>query len=227
MPNHAPVQHAKQLVLLGMLVVAGACSAAVAAAADPPPGSRPDSTAGQRVGSVKDSPGYYPPTDPEAASERIGRRMNAPKVNKPFVGGARSLKGLARTVTRLIQNSRRDSLENLCVRREEFRDILWREFPQSRPATGAHWSDAWFFQLTRNHKGCGLAMADWGGHKYRYLGMTCDSTFRYRNFTMYSRLKILVRPDSAAGEGADTLKWDWIKAVVARRGRFKILSLRD
>ena len=52
--------------------------------------------------------------------------------------------------------------------------------------------------------------------------MTCDSTLQYKNFKMYSRLKIVVRDANA-----NTVKWDWVKAIVARKSQYKILSLRD
>jgi hypothetical protein len=185
-------------------------------------GAGPDAVSQRHVGSVKDSPGYTPPLDPEASSDSIGRRIHAPRVSRRFTGGARSLDDFGRTLTRVIQHERRDSLERLCVGSEEFRDILWPEFPQSRPATGIGWGDAWFFLYTRNHKGCGLAVEDWGGQTYHFIGVTCDSTMQYRNFKMYSKLRILVGNDNA-----DTLKWDWVKAVVERRQRFKILSLKD
>src|SRR5262245_44571222 len=67
--------------------------AAGAVAASPPQRQAP---------SIKDSPGYYPPADPESTSERIGRRLNAPLVSKPFRGGAASLDDLGRSICRAI-----------------------------------------------------------------------------------------------------------------------------
>jgi hypothetical protein len=212
LPRYLPLA-----ALLALLAIA-----AVAVAGDSATGAGPDTASQPHIGSVKDSPGYTPPVDSEAYTELLGRRPNAPRVNKPFSGGAHSLKDFGRTVARLIQHDRRDSLERLCVRSDEFRDILWPEFPQSRPATGIQWGDAWFFLYTRNHKGCGQAIEDWGGQNYHFIGVTCDSTKQYKNFKMYSKLKIVVR-----GANADTVKWDWVKAIVERRQRFKILALRD
>lgn len=211
-PKHGPLA---ALVVPLMIVIAAAASAGGST-----PATHPDTV--RHVGSVKDSPGYTPPLDPEASSEQLGRRTSAPRVNKRFTGGAHSLDDFGRTVARMIQQDRRDSLEQLCVRSDEFRDILWPEFPQSRPATGVQWVDAWFFLYTRNHKGCGLAIEDWGGQNYHFIGVTCDSTKRYKNFKMYSKLKILV-----GDANADTVRWDWVKAIVERKQRFKILSLRD
>jgi hypothetical protein len=185
-------------------------------------GAATQTPSSQHVGSVKDSPGYTPPVDPEASSEFLGRRVNAPRVSKPFTGGVKGLNQFGRTVTRLIQYQRRDSLERLCVRSDEFRDILWREFPQSRPVTGIQWEDAWFFLQTRNHKGCGQAISELGGQECQFLGVTCDSTKQYKNFKMYSKLKIIIRDANA-----DTVKWDWVKAIVERNRQFKILALRD
>ena len=222
MSTQASKQVSIRTVVLGLALLAVAASPHAAMTSAPATKAGLDSTGHHHLVSVKDSPGYTPPVDPEANSEMIGRRLSATRVNKPFIGGAHSLDDFGRIATRLIQNQPRDSLEKLCVRFDEFRDVLWPEFPQSRPATGAHWQDAWFFQVTRNRKGCGLAMTDWGGHDYQYVGITCDSTLQYRNFKLYSKLTIAVLP-----AGADTVRWDFVKAIVARRGRFKILSMRD
>ena len=46
-------------------------------------------------------------------------------------------------VCRALHRGDRDSLLALCIRDDEFRDILWREFPQSRPVVGLEWTDAW------------------------------------------------------------------------------------
>jgi len=196
MSTQASKQVSIRTVVLGLALLAVAASPHAAMTSAPATKAGLDSTGHHHLVSVKDSPGYTPPVDPEANSEMIGRRLSATRVNKPFIGGAHSL--------------------------DDFRDVLWPEFPQSRPATGAHWQDAWFFQVTRNRKGCGLAMTDWGGHDYQYVGITCDSTLQYRNFKLYSKLTIAVLP-----AGADTVRWDFVKAIVARRGRFKILSMRD
>ena len=96
-----------------------------------------------RHGSVTLEKGYYPLADPESSSVRIGRRVNAPLVAKRFTGGARSLNELGRMVCHALDHPYADTLFSLSVREDEFRDILWPEFPQSRPATGITWQDAW------------------------------------------------------------------------------------
>jgi hypothetical protein len=223
MPNPCRVHDAhRRVVRLCVLMLAGAWGATLAVADASQPTARPDTAARHHIVSVKDSPGYTPPVDPEARSELIGRRLNAPRVSKRFVGGARSLDDLGRTLCRALQYHQVDTLESLCIRYDEFRDILWREFPQSRPATGVLWQDAWFFTLTRNRKGCGLAMGEFGGRSLEFLSIEADSTLQYRNFKLYSKITMAVR-----AEDGDTLRWGWVKAVVGRKGRFKLLSLRD
>jgi len=224
---HSPRIHAARVLGLATLLFVGSALVSFAAA-ETTRGSahaaavHADSVPRHPLDSVRKSPGYLRPVDPESMSVVLGRRTNAPKVNSNFHGGARSLDDLGRTLCRVITYHRVDTLEKLCVRSDEFRNILWREFPQSRPATGLQWQDAWFFTLTRNRKGCGDAMRDYGGANYELVGIKADSTMRYRNFRMYSRILITVVHD-----GSDTLRWNWVKAVVERRGRFKLLSLRD
>lgn len=197
------------LVLLG-----AATDASRKPASAPGPAPRPVS--------IKDSPGYYPPADPESTSERIGRRLNAPLVSKPFQGGARSLELLGRSVLRVLHRSDRDSLLALCIREDEFRDILWREFPQSRPAVGLTWLDAWKVLLIRLNAGCRQAVSDYGGHRYDFIALESDSTMRYRNFTIHSRITLVARD-----EEGQVHRMHWLRAVAERKGRFKIYSTTD
>lgn len=172
--------------------------------------------------SVKDSPGWRPLVDPESSSVTLGRRLNAPLVRKPFRGGAPGLQGLGHAILRELHGAHQDSLLALCVTDDEFRDILWREFPQSRPAVGLQWDDAWRILYARLHAGSAHAVRDWGGHHYDFVRFECDSVTRYRNFRMYSRLTLVAKSD----EG-ELVRMKWLRGVVERQGRCKIYSTED
>ena len=152
---------------IAVLVMLSCAVAAHAASVTPP-------SAAATAPSVKDSPGYYPPSDPESMSVVIGRRTNAPLVSTPFHGGARSLNELGRTVARLVHHTETDSLLGLCITEDEFRDILWREFPQSRPATGLTWEDAWTILYARLHAGCLHAIRDHEGRPWEFVRFESD-----------------------------------------------------
>ena len=172
--------------------------------------------------SVKDSPGWRPLVDPESSSVALGRRVGAPLVHKPFRGGAPGLQGLGQAILRDLHEAHQDSLLALCVTDDEFRDILWREFPQSRPAVGLQWDDAWRILYARLHAGSAHAVRDFGGHHYDFVRFECDSVMRYRNFRMYSRLTLVAKSD----EG-ELVRMKWLRGVVERQGRCKIYSTED
>jgi hypothetical protein len=172
--------------------------------------------------SVHDSPGYVPLVDPESMSVVVGRRLNAPKVSKPFVGGARSLEDLARRICAGIHHSSHDSLMALCITDDEFRDILWREFPHSRPATGLTWEDGWRTLYARLHAGCSHALRDYGDHVYQVVNVETDSIATYRNFKLYSRITVVVKDDEGSVQ-----RWRWIHGIAERKGAFKIYSTED
>lgn len=209
------------LALLSMTLGAAAGTAG-AARATTRNAVGPAATPPRRVYSIKDSPGYVPAFDPESSSVVIGRRMNAPAVSQRFQGGARSLDALGRAVCRSLHREDRDSLAALCVREDEFRDVLWREFPQSRPATGLTWEDGWRVLGLRLTAGCSEAIHDLGGHHYEFLRLEADSTMAYRNFKLHSRLTLVARDD----EG-QTRRMTWMRAVAERKGVFKIVSTTD
>lgn len=185
-------------------------------------GARPDSTAPKRHGSIRDEPGYVESPDPESLSVRLGRRLDAPRVKAELHGGASSLDALGRRVCRALDINRADSLRVLCVTDAEFRDILWREFPQSRPATGLTWVDAWRILFARLNGGSIAAVNDWGDHRYEFLSFERDSVKNYRNFRMHNLLVMAVRD-----ERGEVHRWNWMRSVVERRGRYKIYSMRD
>lgn len=206
------------LLLAGLW--AGTVGAAVAGA---PAAGRPDTAATPRRYSIKDSPGYVPLVDPESLSVTRGRRLNAPAVRQPFRGGTRSLDALGRAVCRAIHHRDADSLRKLCIDEDEFRGILWREFPQSRPVTGLTWEDAWRVLDIRLMGGCNGAIQDLGGRYYEFLRVErADTTALYRNFKLHNGLILVVRNDQG-----ETERWGWLRSVAERRGVFKIYSTTD
>jgi len=183
----------------------------------------PTAPAGERHGSVTLEPGYVPPNDPESSSVRIGRRVKAPYVKMPFTGGARSLEELGRKVCHALDYETADSLFTLTVGQDEFRYILWPEFPMSRPATGITWQDGWLFLYGRLHQGSAIAIREHGGHAYQFVRFDrYDSTVAYKNFKLHNGL-ILVAKD----EGGKTEEFHWLRSVAERKGRFKIYSMSD
>ena len=172
--------------------------------------------------SVHDSPGYVPLADPDSAAERLGRMPNAPLVDLPFTGGARSLEALARAMCGAYHTSSVDSMLNLCVTQDEFRVILWPEFPQSRPATGVRWDDAWVILFGRLNGGSVSSVRDMGGHVYSLVSASKGTTVPYRNFKLHNNVTFVVRDD----EG-HVRTIDWIRSIAERKGRFKVYSMRD
>jgi hypothetical protein len=171
---------------------------------------------------VKDSPGYYSTPDPESMSVKIGRRTNAPLVTGDFHGGAKSLDELGRSVIWTLHHTNTDSLRNLCISDMEFKNLLWREFPQSRPATGLTWVDAWITLYARLHAGVNHAMHNYGGRPFQFVRFESDSLGVYKNFKLHMLCVIVTRDDAGGVQ-----KWHWLRAVAERNGRFKIFSTED
>lgn len=193
-----------------------------ALAADGAAATAPVRVPGKRVASVKDSPGYQPLADPDSAAERIGRRTDAPLVRKRFTGGAKSLEALATAVLGAFHASSVDSMLALSVRDDEFRDILWREFPQSRPATGLRWDDAWPVLRGRLNGGSVAAVREYGDHVYTLVRVETGTVVPYRNFKLHNGITIVARDD----EGREH-RITAIRSVAERLGRYKLYSMQD
>jgi hypothetical protein len=172
--------------------------------------------------SVKDSPGYRPPSDPDSAAERLGRRTDAPYVRMPFTGGSKSLKALGEAVLGAFHAESADSMLRLTVTADEFRDILWPEFPQSRPATGLRWDDAWPVLHGRLNGGSIASIREFGGHHYTLLRVETTAVVPYKNFKLHNGITIVARDD----EGRE-VRYAAVRSVAERRGRFKLYSMFD
>ena len=105
---------------------------------------------------------------------------------------------------------------------EEFRDILWREFPQSRPATHLEWLDGWKALYVRHRGGVTGAIRDREGQYFEYVRIESrQPPTLFRNFQLHDRIVIVVR---VAGRERELT---WVRSVAERKGRFKIYSTGD
>ena len=207
------------LVMLALLSIAISWCGALAAGTSSTSHSAPK----PHVYSVRDTPGYKPLVDPESSAVALGRRVNAPLVRRPFKGGETSIDLLGRAVLRQLHRNKTDSLmTSYCVTDTEFKEILWPEFPQSRPVTGIQWDDAWRILWARLHAGMNHGVRDFGDHVYQFVSFKSDSVEKFKNFTLYHRMKLVAKDDE--GKVREML---WIRTIVGRKGRFKVYSSED
>jgi hypothetical protein len=177
----------------------------------------------RRVLSVKDSPGYVPLVDPDSLAEKLGRRPTAKLVKEEFTGGGRSMEELGRLICRALHRDDPDTLMSLCVKSAEFRTILWPEFPQSRPATGLRWDDAWQILWGRLNGGSVSATREFGGHYYTFLKFDPPpKVVPYKNFKLHNGITIVAKSDDGS-----TQRFSFIRSIAERKGRFKIYSMSD
>lgn len=212
----------RRLILCRVVAVATLALTVLTGTAIARGAATPDTAALRPPPSLRDSPGWYPIADPESASVLVGRRLNAPAAKRPFRGGAGSLDELGRAICRSLHHADGDSLLALCVREEEFRDILWREFPQSRPITGLTWQDGWMSLEQRVRSGVSGALSRHAGQHWRFVGFQGDSVARFRNFRLHLGMRLMAVDDQGR-----TVPMSWVRAVAERNGRFKIYSTDD
>ena len=170
---------------------------------------------------LSNEPGYVAPADPDSAAVRSGRR-DAPAVSQKFTGGAKSLDALARALLRASADGDRAALARMCVTRSEFANILWPEFPQSRPVTGATADDGWYFLKRRNEGGFGRLIGDWKETPLTFVKVEQGTFDRYKNFGLHRGLTIVAK--TPLGE---TVRIDDLRTVAERKGVYKIYSMRD
>ena len=153
----------------------------------------------------------------------IGRRLNAPVVGMRFSDGAKSLDDLGRQICWAVHHTSADSIRRLCITRAEFAEIMWREFPQSRPVTGLQVDDAWIYLEARLRGGVSRLLDELGGQHVTFLRWErADTTAVYKNFRLHNGLRLVVSDE----QGRERVV-DGIRAVAERKGVFKIQSMKD
>ena len=187
--------------------------------ADPAPSSAPPRVYDSWL---EGRPGYYPPSDPESLSVITGRRESK-LVDLPFAGGRDSLAGLGRAVLAALASQRADSLAALCISRREFEQILWLDFPESRPVTGLTAMDGWRPLSMRLSSGIAGALSEYGGAPLAYESVTVASGVKeYQNFRLHRGIVIAARDTTGA-----PVEVRFVRSIAEREGRFKIYSTDD
>ncbi len=211
----------KRVAAVG-LALACVAAAAVAAATTPAPAAR-DSAQTRVYGSwLEGRPGYYPPSDPESMSVVTGRRESK-LVALEFAGGSDSLAGLGRAVVFALAENRADALAALCVSRREFEEILWNDFPESRPVTGLTALDGWRPLSMRLSSGIAGALSEYGAAQLTFERVTATLGVKeYRNFRLHRGIVIAARDSSGV-----PVELRFVRAVAERKGRYKIYSTDD
>jgi hypothetical protein len=110
----------------------------------------------------------------------------------------------------------------LCVTEDEFRVILWPEFPQSRPATGVSLGRPAGPVRPALNGGSVSSVRDMGGHVYKPLSVPKGTTVPVPE--LQAPQQHHVRRPGRRGPGAH----DRLDPLDRRaRGRFKVYSMKD
>ncbi len=204
--------------------VEGSSRQAAVRHSDPRPEDVALAPMGEEIGPslVTRSPGYHPANDPEADAVRTGRRRAA-LVNRSFVGGETSPELLAQAILDALRSEDFNALQTLRITPDEFAEIMWPEFPQSRPLCNNRVDDVFFFLDRTCHSGLTLGLSLWGGQDLRLLGITYQvGRAPYANFTLYHGVNIhVLRPDGTEA----TIRF--VRSFAERKGIWKIYSLKD
>jgi hypothetical protein len=163
-----------------------------------------------------------PKEDPELYTIEQGRRDVDP-IDTPFEGGASSATELALMILDALEYKDTETLGRLRVTYPEFRDILWPEFPESRPATGISADDAWILMRTDIASGALYGINHYGGMPLEFEALSFETgLIRFTNFNLYKGVRIHVRrPDG----GPEILRF--VNTIVERDGKWKVYGYRD
>jgi hypothetical protein len=171
---------------------------------------------------VTQSPGYYPGDDPEADAVRTGRRK-APLIDVPFQGGMKSPEDLALYILDALRRRDSRSLQSVRVTLTEFSEIMWPEFPQSRPYCNSNAEFAYSYMDRTSVQGENLGLSNWGGLDLRLEGIAYPGgRSRYANFTLYNDVELHVR-DAEGRSGVIR----FVRCIAERKGVWKVYTYKD
>jgi hypothetical protein len=168
-------------------------------------------------------PGVVLPKDPERDFVTAHGRRDAPVIATPLKGGKASADDLARAILAAIADNDYKGVHLLRITEEEFDDIFWPEFPQSRPMTNIKAEDAWFLHVAECDDGVKELLEREAGQQLVFDRLDCmQGRMRYRNFDLYAGMVIVAhRPDGTVVR----LRHAW--TFVERLGQWKVYMYDD
>jgi hypothetical protein len=171
---------------------------------------------------VANAPGYRPPDDPEIESVYRGRR-EVERIDAELAGGAPSATWLAQMILDCIREASPECLAELAITKQEFVEIMWPEFPQSRAATNVSAQSAWFFLYHHSSGGINRALTDLAGMELQLKELTFDiGLTRYANFNLYRGVNI-----HALKPAGEEVVFDFAFTWVEKDGIWKVYVYKD
>ena len=161
--------------------------------------------------------------DPEHDAVLRGRREVDELVGPELEDGFTHPNELAEAILSWIYYDDAAGMHGLRITREEFDEIFWPEFPQSRPVTNIRSGDAWAFHEANCRDGVNEALGSWGG-KSLYLQEVRYTVGRaaYRNFNLYRGVEIV----AVTEDGRDVVI-DVAPTFAERNGRWKVYTYKS
>jgi len=171
---------------------------------------------------LENSPGYELPPDPERHTVETGRR-EVTRRDVSFETGAASIDELAILILEGLRTGDRDLLKSLRVNYGEFSEILWPEFPQSRPATNLQPGNAWFFLDRESAAGMARAIRRWEGRHFSLERIEYEKGFApYTNFNLLHGIRLHVRE-----QNGELRVLPFAESFAECGGRWKVYTYRD
>jgi hypothetical protein len=169
------------------------------------------------------APGYVPPDDPEWESVVRGKREGAPPTDAVLEGGYPSADALAAAILDAVNAEDAERLDKMRVTFREFSEIMWPEFPDSRPVVNLPVTEAWGFVVRASLTGARRGVHDWSGKGLRFEGISyADGLMPYTNFSLYKGVRI-----HATTRGGEPVVVDFVGSFVERLGRWKVYTYKD
>jgi len=134
-----------------------------------------------------------------------------------------SPEALARAALDAIAEGDREALRSLRVPRDEYREILWPELPESDDMPFAL---AWQMNDANSRKGMNAVFGVLEGQRFELLELRFDDEKepeRYETFTVHFGAEMVVRRTSDGREGTIEL----LDVLVERNGRWKAMNFDE
>ncbi len=142
---------------------------------------------------LENAPGYHPPDDPEADAVVRGYRIVGPN-DLPLTEGRPSAESLARAILSYLNTGDMKGLNDLRITYDEFRDILWPEFPQSRPVTNIRANHAYDNLWRTCASGINRGLTEWDHAGLEFESLSIDGGYTpYPNFRLFREVRIIAR----------------------------------
>lgn len=132
-----------------------------------------------------------------------------------------SLEALIHRFVRALETRDRAELERTLVTFREYRVLLWPEFPVAKRDGERQLPVHWQLLSAQSKKAVDRILIEWGGRPLDIVGIEAGEVREYDTYRAHRGVVVRL------SDGKEERRFGDLGSIIERRGRFKLLNVKD